>query len=143
MPAHVVERLVKSLKYRKKSPRKSKVVLWGLAYKGEVKDTRRSPSLDLLRLFKRAGFSIQVYDPYVARIAVGGLRYESANSMLDSLNGADALVIATNHKAFAKLEMSELKSRMNTDPVLFDTRNLLPRKEAEESGFTYLATGRP
>jgi hypothetical protein len=31
--------------------------------------------------------------------------------------------------------MSELKNRMNTDPILFDTRNLRSRKEAEESGF--------
>jgi len=143
MRAHVVERLSKSLREKKKSPRKSRVVLWGLAYKGEVKDTRRSPSLYLLKLFKRAGFSIQVYDPYVPKIAVGGLSYESASSMLDSLDGADALVIATNHKVFAKPELSELKSRMNADPILFDTRNLRSRKEAEELGFTYLATGRP
>jgi UDP-N-acetyl-D-glucosamine dehydrogenase len=143
MPAHVVERLSKSLRGKKKTPRKSKVVLWGLAYKGEVKDTRRSPSLDLLKLFKKTGFKVQVYDPYVPKISVGGSSYESASSMLESLDGADALVIATNHKIFAKPEMSELKARMNPDPILFDTRNLRSRKEAEESGFTYLATGRP
>ena len=119
------------------------MVLWGLAYKGEVKDTRRSPSLDLLKLFKRAGFSVKVYDPYVPRIVVEGFSYESAESMLDSIEGADALVIATNHKVFAKPELSELKSRMNADPILFDTRNLLSRNEAEDAGFTYLATGRP
>ncbi len=143
MPAHVVERLSKSLRDKKKKLRKAKVVLWGLAYKGEVKDTRRSPSLDLLKLFKRAGFSVKVYDPYVPRIVVEGLSYESAESMLDSIKGADALVIATNHKVFAKPELSELKSRMNADPILFDTRNLLSRNEAEDAGFTYLATGRP
>src|SRR5207249_7503918 len=120
MPAHVVERLSKSLRDKKKKTRKAKVVLWGLAYKGEVKDTRRSPSLDLLRLFKRAGFSVKVYDPYVPRIVVEGLSYESAESMLDSIKGADALVIATNHKVFAKPELSELKSRMNADPILLD-----------------------
>ncbi len=143
MPAHLVERLSKSLREKKKTPRKSKVVLWGLAYKDEVKDTRRSPSLDLLKLFKKTGFKVQVYDPYVPKISVGGSSYESASSMLDSLDGADALVIATNHKIFAKPEMSELKARMNTDPILFDTRNLRARKEAEDAGFTYLATGRP
>jgi UDP-N-acetyl-D-glucosamine dehydrogenase len=143
MPVHVVERLSKSLREKRKTPRKSKIVLWGLAYKGEVKDTRRSPSLDLLKLFKRAGFKVQVYDPYVPKITVGGLSYESARSLLDSVDGADALVIATNHKMFAKPELSELKTRMKDNPILFDTRNLRSRKEAEESGFTYLATGRP
>jgi UDP-N-acetyl-D-glucosamine dehydrogenase len=143
MPGHVVERLSKTLRGVKKNPRKAKIVLWGLAYKGEVKDTRRSPSLDLLRLFKKSGFKVQVYDPYVPKIIVNGSSCESAPSMLESLDGADALVIATNHKMFAKPEMSELKSRMNTNPILFDTRNLRSRKEAEEAGFTYLATGRP
>ena len=63
--------------------------------------------------------------------------------MPDSLDCADALVIATNHKTFAKPEMSELKARMNPDPILFDTMNLRSQKEAEESGFSYPATGRP
>src|SRR5438093_2466529 len=143
MPLHVVERLIKSLKDFKKNPKGAKVVLWGLAFKGEVKDTRRSPSLDLLKLFKRAGFKIQVYDPYVPKIKIGSSSYESAKSMLDSVDGADALVIATNHKVFLKPDFSELTAFMADSPILFDTRNLLSRKQAEDAGLTYLATGRP
>jgi UDP-N-acetyl-D-mannosaminuronate dehydrogenase len=52
-------------------------------------------------------------------------------------------VIATNHSAFREVDLSEVKAQMNPDPVLFDTRNLRTRKESEEAGFTYLATGRP
>ncbi len=143
MPGHVLERLSKSLRILKKNPRNAKIALWGLAYKGEVKDTRRSPSIDLLRLFKRAGFDIQVYDPYVPRIKVNGSSYDSAPSILESLDGADALVIATNHKIFASQELSGVKDRMKDNPILFDTRNLRSRKEAEQAGFIYLATGRP
>jgi UDP-N-acetyl-D-glucosamine dehydrogenase len=143
MPAHVVERLTRSLKDHKKTPRKAKVTLWGLAYKGEVKDTRRSPSVDLLKIFHKSGFKVQVYDPYVPKISIGGSSYESSKSMLESIDGADALVIATNHKIFAKPSMSEIKGKMNDNPILFDTRSLRSRKEAEDAGFTYLATGRP
>ena len=143
MPLHVVERLIKSLKDFKKNPKGAKVVLWGLAFKGEVKDTRRSPSLDLLKLFKRAGFKIQVYDPYVPKIKIGSSSYESAKSMLDSVDGADALVIATNHKVFLKPDFSELTAFMADSPILFDTRNLLSRKQVEDAGLAYLATGRP
>ncbi len=143
MPRHVVERLRKSLRKVKKNSSKATVVLWGLAYKPEVRDTRRSPSLELLKLLHKSRIKVRVYDPYVPKIAVGGVNYQSADSALDSVTGADALVIATNHKAFLEADLSKIKSKMNPQPILFDTRNLRSREECERSGFTYLGTGRP
>jgi UDP-N-acetyl-D-glucosamine dehydrogenase len=143
MPKHTVDRLLKTLRKLKKNPRKVKVALWGLAYKGGVKDTRRSPSVDLLKIFQRSGVKVVAYDPFVDKIKVGSVQYVSAGSILDSVKGADAVLIATNHSAFREVDLSEVKAQMNPDPVLFDTRNLRTRKESEEAGFTYLATGRP
>jgi UDP-N-acetyl-D-glucosamine dehydrogenase len=143
MPKHTVDRLLKTFRKLKKNPRKVKVALWGLAYKGGVKDTRRSPSVDLLKIFQRSGVKVVAYDPFVEKIKVGSAQYASAESILDSVKGADAVLIATNHSAFREVDLSEVKAQMNPDPVLFDTRNLRTRKESEEAGFTYLATGRP
>src|SRR5712692_1940676 len=143
MPQHTVDRLLKTLRKMKKNPRKVKVALWGLAYKGGVKDTRRSPSVDLLKIFQRLGVRVVAYDPFVETIRVGSVQYASASSILDSVKDADAVVIATNHAAFREVDLSEVKAKMNPDPVLFDTRNLRTRKESVEAGFTYLATGRP
>ena len=143
MPKHTVDRLLKTFRKLKKNPRKVKVALWGLAYKGGVKDTRRSPSVDLLKIFQRSGVKVVAYDPFVDKIKVGSVQYASAESILDSVKGADAVVIATNHSAFREIDLSKVKAQMNPDPVLFDTRNLRARKESEEAGFTYLATGRP
>jgi UDP-N-acetyl-D-glucosamine dehydrogenase len=143
MPKHTVDRLLKTLRKLKKNPRKVKVALWGLAYKGGVKDTRRSPSVDLLKIFQRSGVKVVAYDPFVDKIKVGSVQYASAESVLDSVKGADAVLIATNHSAFREVDLSEVKAQMKSDPVLFDTRNLRTRKESEEAGFTYLATGRP
>ena len=143
MPKHTVERLLKTLRKLKKNPRNVRVALWGLAYKGGVKDTRRSPSVDLLRIFQRFGVKAIVFDPFVETIKVGSVHYTSAGSMLDSVKGADAVVIATNHAEFRQVDLSEVKAKMNANPVLFDTRNLRIRTECEDAGFTYLATGRP
>ena len=117
MPQHTVERLLKTIRKLKKNPRKVKVALWGLSYKGGVKDTRRSPSMDLLKLFQRSKVKVVTYDPFVETIKAGSVEYKSASSILDS--------------------------KMNPDPIIFDTRNLRTRKECEDAGFTYLATGRP
>ena len=143
MPKHTVDRLFKTFRKLKKNPRKTKVALWGLAYKGGVKDTRRSPSVDLLKIFQRSGVKVVAYDPFVEKIKVGSVQYLSAGSILDSVKGVDAVVIATSHVAFREVDLSDVKAQMNPDPILFDTRNLRTRKESEEAGFTYLATGRP
>src|SRR2546422_3957266 len=143
MPKHTVERLLKTLRKLKKNARNGRVALWGLSYKGGVKDTRRSPSVDLLKIFRRLGVKVVAYDPFVETIKVGSVQYTSARSILDSAQGADAVVIATNHAGFRQVNLSDVKAQMNPDPILFDTRNLRTRKESEEAGFVYLATGRP
>jgi UDP-N-acetyl-D-mannosaminuronate dehydrogenase len=96
-----------------------------------------------LKLLQRFGVKVVAYDPFVEAIKVGSVQYASAESILDSVKGADAVVIATNHAAFREVDLSEVKAQMNPNPILFDTRNLRTRKDSEEAGFTYLATGRP
>jgi UDP-N-acetyl-D-glucosamine dehydrogenase len=143
MPVHTIERLGSALRASKKSLANATVVVWGLAYKGEVKDTRRSPSLELLKLLKQSRAKIRVFDPYVPRVMVGGKAYESGSSEIESVRDADALIIATAHNAFRSVNLSKIRSLMRDGPILYDTRNLRNRRECEEAGFTYLATGRP
>jgi UDP-N-acetyl-D-glucosamine dehydrogenase len=143
MPVHTIERLAKALRADKKSLPNATVVIWGLAYKGEVKDTRRSPSLELLKLLKQSRAKIRVFDPYVPRVIVGGKSYESSSSEIESVRDADALIIATAHNAFRSFDLSKIRSLMRDRPILYDSRNLRTRRESEEAGFTYLATGRP
>ena len=143
MPVHTIERLATALKTGKKNITDSTVTIWGLAYKGEVKDTRRSPSLELLKLLKQSRAKIRVFDPYVPRVTVGGKVYESSSSEAESVRDADALIIATAHSAFRGVDLSKMSGLMRDRPILYDTRNLRNRKECEEAGFTYLATGRP
>jgi UDP-N-acetyl-D-glucosamine dehydrogenase len=143
MPVHTIERLGSALRANKKSLANASVVVWGLAYKGEVKDTRRSPSLELLKLLKQSRAKIRVFDPYVPRVMVEGKVYESSSSETESVRDADAIIIATAHNAFRSVNLSQIRSLMRDRPILFDTRNLRNRRECEEAGFTYLATGRP
>jgi len=143
MPVHTIERLGSTLRASKRSLASATVVVWGLAYKGEVKDTRRSPSLEILKLLKQSRAKIRVFDPYVPRVVVGGRAYESRSSEIESVRDADALIIATAHNVFRSVDLSKIRSLMRNLPILYDTRNLRDQRECEEAGFTYLATGRP
>ena len=143
MPIHTIERLTDALKTSKRSLAKSTVVLWGLAYKGEVKDTRRSPSIELLKLLRQSRVAIRVFDPYVPSMKMGGKTYASSKSEIESVRDADAIVIATAHNSFRNTDLSKLRSVMHDRPILYDTRNIRTKEECEKAGFTYLGTGRP
>jgi len=143
MPIHTIDRLTAALKSHRKKLAGATVTVWGLAYKGEVKDTRRSPSLELIKLLKQSRAKIRVYDPYVSGVVVGGVKYESSSSLIESVRDADAIVVATAHDVFRRADLLETRNVMSDDPILYDTRNLRTKQECESAGFTYLATGRP
>jgi nucleotide sugar dehydrogenase len=143
MPIHVVDRLRKGLRKTGKNPSTSRIAVWGLAYKGEVKDTRRSPSLEVLKQLSNSRMKFNVYDPYVPKVRSRNREYVSTGSLEDSVKDCDAILILTNHKIFRETDLKQLNTIMKASPLIFDTRNLLSRKVCEESGFTYLATGRP
>ncbi|HZD13168.1 MAG TPA: UDP-glucose/GDP-mannose dehydrogenase family protein, partial [Candidatus Binatus sp.] len=99
--------------------------------------------VDILRLLRKRGATVKVYDPFVESIDLDSERVTSAKSVETSVDEADCIIIATAHKAFAEVDLRKLIRRMHRNPILFDTRNILLRKTVENAGFRYLGTGRP
>ena len=143
MPRHVVDRTLKGLKGARKIASRCTVAVWGLAYKGEVRDTRRSPALEILRLLQRARVNVKVYDPFVSSVTVSGKTYNSEGSMEESVRDADCIIVTTNHNQFRGAPLKVLRSMMRPNAIIHDTRNVLSRQDCEAAGFTYLAVGRP
>ena len=59
----------------------------------------------------------------------------------EALEGADALVIVTEWKAFRAPDFDLIKQELKT-PVVFDGRNLYEPERMQSKGFTYFAIGR-
>src|SRR5438552_16465687 len=104
MPVHTIERLGSTLRAIKRRLASATLVVWGLAYKGEVKDTRRSPSLEILKILKQSRAKIRVFDPYVTRVMVDVRAYESGSSEIDFVGDSDAHIIATSHKVIRMVD---------------------------------------
>jgi UDP-N-acetyl-D-mannosaminuronic acid dehydrogenase len=83
--------LVKGLEARLGSLRDRKVAVLGMSFKRDSDDVRDSLSAKLVRLLERDLARVARHDP---NVAAGSESLESA------LEGADAVVIATNHSAF-------------------------------------------
>jgi len=92
----------------------------------------------------REGAHVSVYDPKGMDKArelktVADARF--AASALEAVDGAEALVIATEWSEFANLDFSDVKKRMTT-PIVFDGRNLLKPETMGDLGFHYHSIGR-
>lgn len=125
MKFHVVRLLEEGLTRARKPLHGANVVLFGLAYKRDVPDTRESPSRKVLEELRRRGVKVRVYDPLVPRLETLSGPVESVVNLEAALEGADALILMTDHTAFRELDYEGLSARMESPPVLVDTRNLV------------------
>jgi UDPglucose 6-dehydrogenase len=127
--------------------------IWGLAFKPNTDDMREASSRVLLGELLRSGASVAVYDPVAMAEARRVLqldfegdpaafaRIRFADSPMDALSGAEALVIVTEWKAFRSPDFAALKKRLKA-PVIFDGRNLFEPQVMSEAGFEYHGIGR-
>lgn len=117
----------------------------GLAFKGNTDDVRDSAAVDIIRLLKGAGATVKAFDYEATENAKRALKDVSVNYVnepYETLQNADALIIATEWAQFKDLDWGKVKSMLNT-AVIFDGRNLLkPKRMREEYGFTYYSIGR-
>lgn len=118
--------------------------VWGLAFKPRTDDVREAPALTLLDYLIERGAIAQVHDPE----ATDNIREIYGNQIIycegamDALNGADALAINTEWKAYHNPDFAEMRTRMNGH-VIFDGRNLYEPDRMVGHGFTYHSIGRP
>ena len=68
------------------------------------------------------------------------LRYVS--SLYDAARGADAVLILTDWKEFADIDLVRLNQVVRF-PIVIDGRNLYKPQEMLDQGFTYISVGRP
>jgi UDP-N-acetyl-D-glucosamine dehydrogenase len=105
MPDYVVHRLMLALNTRGRSVQGSRVLLLGLAYKGNTGDARESPAVRVAQLLAGMGADVRAADPHVAEAKpVDGTvaRVEATQAEVAS---ADAVVLLTDHDAFDYAEI--------------------------------------
>jgi UDPglucose 6-dehydrogenase len=119
--------------------------LWGLAFKPNTDDMREAPSLVIVDRLLERGAQVTAFDPVAMdearHVFDGRAGVDFAASALEATDGADALVIVTEWKAFRSPDFDELKRRLKA-PVVFDGRNLYEPAAMKSLGFEYLAIGR-
>lgn len=117
--------------------------IWGLAFKPNTDDIREAPALYMIKALLGEGATVTVFDPE----AMENVRdqFDSvikyADGQYECLEGADALVIATEWNEFRTPEFEKIGSLLK-EKVIFDGRNLFDVPEMAELGFHYESVGR-
>lgn len=119
--------------------------LWGLAFKDNTDDIRESPALSIIESLTSHGANVIAFDPQamgnVKRAMAGNPRLSYGKDEYEVLDGADALIIATNWKEFFSPDFNRIKELLKA-PVVFDGRNLYDLVTMEEHGIYYQSIGR-
>jgi UDPglucose 6-dehydrogenase len=124
--------------------REKKIAVWGLTFKPDTDDIRSSVAIDLVAEMLREGAQVAAYDPKgmdKARDAGAIAGAQLVSSALEAVNGAEALVIATEWSEFANVDLAVVKEKMTT-PIIFDGRNLFDPQTMAQLGFRYHSIGR-
>jgi UDPglucose 6-dehydrogenase len=121
------------------------IALWGLAFKPNTDDMREAPSRPLLEALWNAGAKVRAFDPE-ARAETMRLYGERDDLLLcedaaTAAQGADALVVVTEWKAFRSPDFARLRDTL-AGAVIFDGRNLYDPAAVEEAGLAYYGIGR-
>lgn len=119
------------------------VGVWGLAFKPNTDDVRDAPAFVIINALLAAGAEIRAYDPEATEPArkVLGDSVTFSTSPYEAIDGADALVIATEWNEFRKPDVVRMKNLL-VRPLIFDGRNMFNLEDMAADGFEYHSVGR-
>ncbi len=119
-----------------------RVTLLGLAFKPDTDDMREASSLVLAARLNADGAAVTAYDPVAedeARQLIGGITF--ADSPVQAVSGADAVVLVTEWSEFMQLDWKLLAEAMRGELVI-DGRNALDPDVVRAAGLVYEGIGR-
>ncbi|NMI03858.1 nucleotide sugar dehydrogenase [Paenibacillus sp. SZ31] len=131
MPSFVVQKLKSMFPF----PAEAKIAILGLSFKGNIDDIRESPAVTVVSQLLKVGFQLSVFDPHV------GEKFPNKEENLeDTVKGAHAILVLTDHREFKEVDSKEMRNLMKGNIVL-DTRNILDLEKWTEAGFSSYVLG--
>jgi len=142
LPVHVAERLIGMIRKARGSAEGARLAVLGWAYKGwpPTDDMRGTPIVSMLPLLRAAGLELRGHDYLVAADVIRGLGAEPVTPEA-AFDGADAVLVITNHSEYAKLDLGRLLPGLRRPAVLYDCWRILDEETVRGAGVSYAGIG--
>lgn len=141
MPRYAVHQLAGLAMSKGERLQDLNVALLGLAYKPNIADMRRSPSIEVGHQLVRYAKSVIVHDPYIQNCSqvIGGAT--GSSNLEEVISEADAIFLGTAHSEYMERLTPELLQASKIRYV-FDGRNALDKDSIVNSGICYRGIGK-
>ena len=120
MPGFVCE-------YVEKIIPEGKIALLGVSYKGNTGDDRESPAYEIISRLSE-NYEIAIHDPHIDNPSFVGFA--------EAVDDADLILILCDHDEFKYLDYDLILKKMS-DPIIFDTKNIIREVPSEIKLFNY------
>jgi UDP-N-acetyl-D-mannosaminuronic acid dehydrogenase len=104
------------------------VTILGVAYKGNIDDTRETPALKLIKLCEKEGWNVKIFDPRVKRFEYPLLPFDEA------VRNTNLIIVEVDHDDFRELDVKKI-SGLVRNKILLDVKNIVKKDEFLKEGF--------
>jgi hypothetical protein len=126
MPVKCTNDALNLLTRYKIRPRGAKIAVLGLGFRGEVTDSRLSPTYAVVKEFQKKGCKVAVHDPYIFEDDLLPSSVKLSVDLDTVIEGASLVFISADHKMYTKLNQDSF-SKAKKPLLIFDGRNILDR----------------
>lgn len=129
MPHYTVTKIITVLNRNKKALKGSKILVWGVAYKKDIADSRESAAYEVIPDLLRKGAKVDYFDPFISKIELENGRIGKPQVLKSikynpaCLKSYDLVLILTDHSGFDYDELAK-KSKL-----VVDTRNVIKSRK--------------
>ena len=141
MPRKCVDDAIKMLLKNKIKPKNARISVLGLGFRGEVTDTRLSPTYDVVNEFLKKGCTVTVHDPYIFEDKILPKSVLLTKNLVNATKNANLIFISSDHKTYSKIN-SKSFSKEQKLILFFDGRNVLNSKLFSHSILNTIGIGR-
>ena len=139
MPRHVADKALEKLRKAGKDLEKSHILLLGLTFKKNVRDTRNAPVKGIITALKESKVRISAYEPLLEKEMIKDVFGVESADRLDELSDIDCTITVTDHDVFEKhVSIDVLKEISNPGAIIVDARRMFDPENAKKSGFVYM-----
>ena len=105
---------------------KDRILILGVSFKENVNDIRNSKSVNLFKLFKKAGYETDIYDPIVSQSDIKKI-YNI--KMSKPKKKYDVVINTVAHSVFSKMSENDVNKFFSKPSFLLDIKNVWKNKK--------------